>query len=89
MFTTVLAVVTASWGVVMALSPLLQLRKIVAHGSSEGVSIGYFGVLIVGFVLWIAYGADRRDPTLIVPNVVALSVTIAVVVVATRFRRRK
>jgi len=88
-FLTVLAVVTASWAVVMAVSPLLQIRAIVARRSSEGVSIGYFAVLLVGFALWIAYGAARSDPALVVPNVVAAIVSSAVIAVAARFRRRK
>ena len=40
----------------MAISPLLQIRAIVRHQSSHGVSIAYQGVLLVGFVLWFSYG---------------------------------
>ena len=53
---TVLAAIAASWGVVMALAPLLQIREIRRHRSSRSVSVAYQQVLLVGFVLWLAYG---------------------------------
>lgn len=88
MFSTSLAITTASWGVLMALSPVLQIRKIVHQRSSAGVSLGYFWVLAVGFVLWLAYGVDRADWALIISNTTALAMAIAVLVVALRFRSR-
>jgi uncharacterized membrane protein len=52
--TTALAVSASTWGVAMALSPLLQVRAIVSNRSSCGVSAGYQAVLLVGFALWLA-----------------------------------
>jgi MtN3 and saliva related transmembrane protein len=81
MVSTALGVTAASWAVVMALAPILQIRETMRRGSSEGVSIGYFAVLMVGFGLWVAYGIASRDLPLIVPNCVAFVVmgcTIAV-----------
>lgn len=88
MFSTSLAVVTTTWGVLMALSPILQIRTIRRQRSSAGVSIGYFRVLGVGFVLWLAYGIDRSDPVLIISNTAALGMCVAVIAVALRFRSR-
>jgi MtN3 and saliva related transmembrane protein len=85
---TVLAIGAATWGVVMALSPLLQIRKMVRRRSSRDVSISYFWVLIVGFVLWIAYGVSIDNFALIVPNSVALIVAFTTVGVAARYRLR-
>ena len=86
MFSTSLAIVTTSWGVLMALSPILQIRTILRERSSAGLSIGYFRVLGVGFVLWLAYGIDRSDPVLIISNSAALGMCVAVIVIALRFR---
>ena len=86
MLTTALAVAAASWGAVMALSPILQIRTILRHRSSRDVSLGYLAVLIVGFALWIAYGAAIRNGALIVPNSVALCVCAATIGVAARYR---
>ena len=44
MLDTALAVCAAAWGVVMALSPLLQIRQMISQQSSRDVSIGYFCV---------------------------------------------
>jgi uncharacterized protein with PQ loop repeat len=86
MFETVLAASAASWGVLMALSPVLQIRKMLRHRSSREVSIGYFCVLLVGFVLWVAYGITIDNYVLAVPNAVAFSVCAATIGVALWFR---
>jgi MtN3 and saliva related transmembrane protein len=81
MLSTALGLTAASWAVVMALSPVLQIREIVRRQSSEGVSLGYFAVLMIGFGLWVAYGIASHDLPLVVPNSVAFLVmgcTIAV-----------
>jgi hypothetical protein len=43
-------------------------------------------VLLVGFVLWIAYGIAIANWYLIVPNSVALTVCATTIAVALRFR---
>jgi MtN3 and saliva related transmembrane protein len=83
-----LALIAASWAIAMALGPVLQIRKIVEHRSSRSVSIGYFVVLLVGFVLWFAYGVAASNLALIVPNAVAAVVIVATIMVALRYRQR-
>ena len=80
------AVVAATWGVLMALSPILQIRRIVEQGSSEDVSLGYFWVLTFGFSLWLMYGLLDRQWPIIVPNAVALVVSVITMVVTWHFR---
>ncbi|MEM8902977.1 MAG: SemiSWEET family transporter [Actinomycetota bacterium] len=78
-----IALIAGTWGVLMAVAPLLQIRAIVQRGDSEGVSAGHIAVLCVGFALWLAYGITIASAPLIVTNVVALttgSVTLAVIV---------
>jgi uncharacterized protein with PQ loop repeat len=87
MVSTALGVLAASWALLMALSPLLQVREIRRRGSSEGISIGYFSVLLVGFALWVAYGLARRDVPLVVPNSVALVVMACTIALTLRERR--
>jgi uncharacterized protein with PQ loop repeat len=87
-FSTSLAITTAAWGLLMALSPMLQIRTIRRERSSAGLSLGYFSVLTIGFVLWLAYGIDKRDPVLIISNTAALAMAVGVIVVALRFRPR-
>ena len=85
---TVLGAAAASWGILMAISPSLQIRRILRHRSSRDVSITYFWVLLVGFVLWIAYGVVIDNWFLIVPNAVALTVSAATIAVARHYRPR-
>ena len=63
MLETVLGATAAAWGILMAISPGLQIRKMLLHRSSREVSIAYFWVLLVGFTLWVAYGLV--DPELV------------------------
>ena len=86
MLSDTLAVLAASWGVLMAVSPALQIRRIVARRSSDDVSIGYLAVLLVGFALWIGYGVSLANLAIIVPNAVALVVGVVTVLVARRYR---
>lgn len=82
----VLAVAAASWGVLMAMSPMLQIRRMIQRRSSADLSLSYFGVLMIGFTLWLAYGISIDNLALIVPNTVALAVGVATVLVARHYR---
>jgi MtN3 and saliva related transmembrane protein len=88
MLETVLATAAAAWGVLMAISPGLQIRKMLHHRSSREVSIAYFWVLLVGFTLWVAYGLTIGNWFLVVPNAVAFTVCVTTIAVALRYRLR-
>lgn len=83
---TALAFLAASWGVVMALSPVLQIRRILVYRSSRDVSVAYLSVIAIGFGLWIVYGVAIQNFALIVPNSLALLVGLVTIAVALRFR---
>jgi integrase/recombinase XerD len=85
---TILAAAASSWAVLMGIAPVLQIRRMMREQSSRQVSIGYFMILLVGFLLWIAYGAAAGILPLVIPNTVALLVGATVVLVALRLRRR-
>ena len=88
MVVTGLAVAAAAWGVLMGLSPVLQIRQMLRRRSSRDVSISYFGVLMVGFVLWLSYGIAAHNLALIVPNVIALFIGASTIAVAVQLSRR-
>ena len=83
---TFFAAAAATWGVAMALAPLLQIQKIRRSRSSANVSIAYQQVLLVGFALWLAYGIADRNLALVVPNIVSAVVCLASIVVSLRYR---
>jgi uncharacterized protein with PQ loop repeat len=86
MVVTGLAVAAATWGVLMGISPLLQIRRMLRQRSSRDVSVGYFAILLAGFGLWISYGIAARNLALIVPNTVALLIGASTVAIALRLR---
>jgi len=86
---TLLGFIAASWGVLMALSPIIQIRRMIVRRSSHDVSMGYLAVISIGFAIWVAYGAAIDNLTLVIPNSLALIVGIATIVVARRFRGQK
>ena len=83
---TYLAIAAATWGVAMALSPMLQIRAILAERSSRGVSAGYQWVLVVGFCLWLTYGIALDNWAIIVPNAIAVTISVTTIVITARFR---
>lgn len=85
---TVLGVAAAVWGLVMALAPALQIRRMWRRQSSEDVSVGFFALLLPGFVLWIGYGTVRSDWFLVIPNAAALLVAGSTIGIATLLRHR-
>jgi MtN3 and saliva related transmembrane protein len=87
MVVTGLAVAAAAWGVLMGISPVLQIRRMLRQRSSRDVSVGYFAILLVGFLLWISYGITARNLALIVPNSVALLIGASTVAIALRLRK--
>ena len=80
------AAAAASWGVAMALAPLLQIHTIRRRRSSANVSLGYQLVLFVGFLLWLAYGIADSNIALIVPNIVSTVVCATSMAVTLRYR---
>jgi len=80
-------VAAAGWGVLMAISPLLQIRRMMARQSSADVSIAYLAVLEFGFLLWVGYGISLGNPVILVPNTVAAIVGAATIAVAWLLRR--
>jgi MtN3 and saliva related transmembrane protein len=84
--TDALGVMAAAWGVLMALSPTLQIRRIMERRSSKDISISYLAVLQIGFMLWVAYGLALANAAIVVPNSVAFLIGVATIVIALRYR---
>ena len=87
MVISVLAASASAWGVLMGFSPVLQIRRMLRERSSREVSLGYFAILLAGFLLWIAYGIAAGNMWLVVPNSIALLVGLTLIAVALRLRR--
>ncbi|HET7519906.1 MAG TPA: SemiSWEET family transporter [Candidatus Limnocylindria bacterium] len=80
--------IAAAYGILMAISPVLQIRRMLQTRSSADLSIGYLLVIEIGFILWIAYAVLLPNPFLAVPNVVATLVGAVTIAIAVWLRRR-
>ena len=83
----VLGLAAEAWGVVMAIAPVLQIHRMLRTRSADDVSLGYFALLIPGFLLWVFYGWSRHDWPLVIPNTVATAMALVTIAVATRLKR--
>jgi MtN3 and saliva related transmembrane protein len=84
--TDILGAVAAAWGILMAVAPMLQVRRMIARRSSSDLSIAWLLVLEFGFLLWIAYGITLGNPFIFVPNTVAAIVGALTMFVGWSFR---
>jgi len=85
---TFLAVATTSWGLLMSIAPLLQVRVVIRNRSSAGVSVSWIAVLLIGFLLWLCYGLVTEDWPLVITNSVALTVASVTLAVILSYRPR-
>ena len=81
-------VVAGTYGVMMSLAPLLQIRKMRKNRSSVDVSLLYLTVLVIGFVRYFAYGVSISNRLLIVKNIASFVVTSLTLATATLYRSR-
>ena len=81
---TTLAIAATSWGVLMALAPLLQVRVIIRERDASGTSKTWIAILLMGFVLWFAYGVSTASVPLVISN--TMSGTVALILLVTAFR---
>jgi len=85
--TEVLAIVATMAGLLMAVSPVLQVRRMFRTRSSNDVSLLYLSMLCGGFVAWLAYGYSLGNPAMIISNTASLGFMAFTILVALRFRR--
>ena len=74
-------------GLLMAVSPALQVRRMLQTRSSRDFSIGYPTLLSVGFVLWLAYGIALGNLPMMISNTASLTFMLITIGVALYFRR--
>jgi uncharacterized protein with PQ loop repeat len=86
---TTLAIAATSWGVLMALAPLLQVRVIIRDRDARGTSKTWIAILLLGFVLWFAYGVSTASMPLVISNTMSGTVALILLVTAFRFSRSR
>jgi len=81
--------IAAASGVCMALSPLLQARRVRTLGDSSEVSAGVFHTMRTNASIWLAYGIAAGNLVIVVPNVCALMTTTVTLATIKRFRHAR
>jgi len=82
-----LAVLATITGVLMAISPILQVRRMLRTRSSNDVSLLYLSMLCGGFCVWLAYGYALGNVAMLVSNTASLAFMAITIAVALTFRR--
>lgn len=82
-----LAVGATLAGLAMAVSPILQIRRMRRTRSSNDVSLLYLALLDAGFVLWVAYGVAISNYVVAGTNTASLVVMSGTILVALAYRR--
>lgn len=85
--TEVLGTAALIAGVLMALAPSLQVRRMLQTRSSRDYSIGTPTLLCIGFLVWLAYGVALVNWSIILSNIVSLTFMLTTIGVALYFRR--
>ena len=74
-------------GILMALSPTLQVRRMLQTRSSRDYSLGYPALLCAGFLFWLAYGLSLVNWPMILSNIASLAFMLSTIGVALYYRR--
>jgi MtN3 and saliva related transmembrane protein len=85
--TDILAITATIAGLLMAISPVLQIRRMFRTRSSNDVSLLYLSMLCAGFFAWIAYGWALGNPAMLISNTASITFMSLTILVALRFRR--
>ncbi|HEY3335377.1 MAG TPA: SemiSWEET family transporter [Candidatus Limnocylindrales bacterium] len=83
----VLATCATIAGVLMAMAPFLQIRRMRRTRSSNDVSLLYLSMLAGGFVVWLAYGISLGNWAMIISNTASLVFMGITILVALTYRR--
>lgn len=78
--------IAASVGTGLYLLP--QLVKLFKEKKSEQLSIGMMAVLLVGLILWILYGVQKKDMIIIISNAVSLGLNIAIITLTIKYSKK-
>ena len=83
----VLATCATIAGVLMAMSPFLQIRRMRRTRSSNDVSLLYLSMLAGGFIVWLGYGISLNNWAMMISNTASLVFMLVTIMVALTYRR--
>jgi uncharacterized protein with PQ loop repeat len=84
--TQLLATAATVYGIVGALSILLQARQMRARGSARDVSLRFLTTYVGGYGIWLLYGLSMQSVPIVAVNAVGLVSGAVTLSVALRLR---
>ena len=82
-------IIGLSAGFITMIGFVPQLYKIWRHGSSSGVSLQMYFVLLIGVTLWFIYGLLIGSVSIIISNMIAGILQISIIVLVLKNHRKK
>ena len=82
-----LAIAATCAGLIMAVGPVLQVRRMRRTRSSNDLSLLWLAMLCVGFVVFVCYGWSISNWVLVVTNSASLAVMTTTILIALAYRR--
>lgn len=76
-------------GVLGIIAWIPQIREVWVHKRHEGISLTTFGVVTIALSLWLIYGILIDSTSMIIANVMTLSVIFAVITGVVRLRKQE
>lgn len=84
-----LTIAATIMGILTSSSFFLQARKILKNKSAKDVSEVMFGLMVVGFCVWLAYGIVINSIPLIISNILGIIGSTTVFLLILKFQKRK
>jgi uncharacterized protein with PQ loop repeat len=84
----VLGLAAGGWGILMGLSPALQIKRIIERRHSDDVSMPFLAIIAIGTALWTSYGVAVGDPVIIIGNFFGVVGNLTALAVVYRYRTR-
>ena len=83
-----LALIATAYGLLGAASSLLEAARLVRTDSADEISLGFLGMLLGGYLVWLGYGISAGDDPLIITDAVGLVAGTITLSIAVRLRLR-
>lgn len=84
-----LEVIGLSAGVIGVVAWGPQIRQVWIHKRHDGISIPTFGIVALSLSLWLIYGIAIESTSMIIANILTLSVILIIIIGVLRCRKNE
>ena len=84
-----LEIIGLSAGVIGVVAWGPQIRQVWIHKRHDGISIPTFGIVALSLSLWLIYGIAIKSTSMIIANILTLSVILIIIIGVLRCRKNE